>query len=111
GGKGVGEGVVRCGRDLSGGALRAQVNRRVESVGGDPSALAPTPPRPTPIELQQQTQPAPAERRESKSTPAPDSRQQACKQEEERLRQLRANPAREAGARFARALASGSPRP
>jgi len=103
--------VVRFARDLNCVALRPQVNRLVESVGADPSALAPSPPRSTPIEQQAQPQPAASERRESKVTPAPDSRQQACKRDEERLTQLRADPAREAVARFARELSCEDLRP
>jgi hypothetical protein len=103
--------VVRFARDLSCAALRPQVSRLIESVGGEPSALAPSPPRSTPIELQQQNQPAPTERHENKAMPAPDSRQQVCKHDEERLAQLRANPAREAVARFARELSCEDLRP
>jgi uncharacterized caspase-like protein len=106
--------VVRFARDLDCEALRPQVNRLLESVGGQPAALAPAPTRPPPSEHPlplQQPEPAPGERRESKTGPEPDARQHVCKREEERLAQLRANPAREAVARFARELACEELRP
>ncbi len=103
--------VVRFARDLNCAALRPQVSRLMESIGVDPSALAPSQARPTLIENQQQPQPASNERRESNITPEPNTRQQACKREEERLAQLRANPARDAVARFARELSCEDLRP
>jgi uncharacterized caspase-like protein len=102
------EEAVRFARDLKCEALRPQVNRLLESVGGESAILAP---RPTPSEHPQQPEAAPSERRESKTAVVPETRQNLCQREEERLAQLRANPAREAVARFARELACEDLRP
>jgi uncharacterized caspase-like protein len=102
------EEAVRFARDLKCEALRPQVNRLLESVGGESAVVAP---RPTPSEHPQQPEAAPSERRESKTPVVPETRQNLCQREEERLAQLRANPAREAVARFARELACEDLRP
>jgi uncharacterized caspase-like protein len=102
------EEAVRFARDLKCEALRPQVNRLLESVGGESAVVAP---RPTPSEHPQQPEAAPSERRESKTPVGPETRQNLCQREEERLAQLRANPAREAVARFARELACEDLRP
>jgi uncharacterized caspase-like protein len=102
------EEAVRFARDLKCEALRPQVNRLLESVGGESAVVAP---RPTPSEHPQQPEAAPSERRESETPVGPETRQNLCQREEERLAQLRANPAREAVARFARELACEDLRP
>ena len=107
----VREEVARFARELHCAALRPQVNRLLESVGGEPAALAPVPARPAVTEEAPQPAPAPSERRESKTGAGPDAGQHACRRDEERLAQLRANPVREAVARFARELTCEDLRP
>ena len=108
------EEVARFARELSCAELRPQVNRLLESLGGEPVVTAPSPARPAPSGPSEQArQPAlvPSEPRESKTGAAPDVRAQACSRDEERLAQLRANPVREAVARFARELTCEDLRP
>jgi uncharacterized caspase-like protein len=107
----VREEVARFARELHCAALRPQVNRLLESVGGDAAALAPVPARPAPVEEAPQPAPAPSEPRESKTGPRPEPGQHACRRDEERLAELRANPVREAVARFARELTCEDLRP
>src|ERR1043166_2074471 len=107
----VREEVARFARELHCAALRPQVNRLLESVGGQPAALAPVPARPAVTEEAPQPAPVPSERRESKPAVGPDAGQHACRRDEERLAQLRANPLREAVARFARELTCEDLRP
>jgi uncharacterized caspase-like protein len=107
----VREEVARFARELHCAALRPQVNRLLESVGGDAAALAPAPARPVPIEAAPPPAPAPSERRESKTGAGPAAGHPACQRDEERLAQLRANPVREAVARFARELTCEDLRP
>ena len=102
--------VVRFARELHCAALRPQVNRLLESLGGEPAALAPVPAPPAVREPAPQPPPAVPEKRESKTGGEPDSRQ-ACVRDEERLAQLRANPVRDAVARFARELTCEDLRP
>jgi uncharacterized caspase-like protein len=102
--------VVRFARELHCAELRPQVNRLLESLGGAPAALAPVPPPPAAREQAPQPAPVVIERRESKPGGEPD-RQQACRHDEERLAQLRANPVRDAVARFARELTCEDLRP
>ena len=102
--------VVRFARELHCAALRPQVNRLLESLGGgEPAALAPVPAPPAAREQAPQPPPAVPEKRESK-TGESDPRQ-ACRRDEERLAQLRANPVRDAVARFARELTCEDLRP
>ena len=107
----VREEVARFARELHCAALRPQVNRLLESVGGEPAAPVPAPARPAVTEEAPQPAPAPSERRESKTGAAPGAGQHACRRDEERLAQLRANPVREAVARFARELTCEDLRP
>jgi uncharacterized caspase-like protein len=102
--------VVRFARELHCAALRPQVNRLLESLGGEPAALAPVPAPPAVREPPPQPPPAVPEKRESKTGREPDPRQ-ACVRDEERLAQLRANPVRDAVARFARELTCEDLRP
>ena len=102
--------VVRFARELHCAALRPQVNRLLESLGGEPAALAPVPAPPAGREPAPQPPPAVPEKRESKTGGEPD-RRQACVRDEERLAQLRANPVRDAVARFARELTCEDLRP
>jgi uncharacterized caspase-like protein len=105
------EEVARFARELHCAALRPQVNRLLESVGGEPVAVAPAPARPAITEEAPQPAVVPSERRESKPGAVPDPGQHACRRDEERLAQLRANPVREAVARFARELTCEDLRP
>jgi hypothetical protein len=99
----VREDVIRFARDLGCEALRPQVNRLVESVGGAPAADAP---------LRTTTAPAGEERQKAeRAATEADRHQRACKADEEQLSQLRANPTRAAVARFARQLACEDLRP
>jgi uncharacterized caspase-like protein len=102
----VREEVARFARELHCPALRPQVNRLLESVGGEPIAVAPAAPPPPAAEATPPSPPLLNERRESRT---PD--QHACRRDEERLAQLRANPVRDAVARFARELACEDLRP
>jgi uncharacterized caspase-like protein len=102
--------VVRFARELHCAALRPQVNRLLESLGSEPAALAPVPAPPAVREPAPQPPPAVPEKRESKTGGEPD-RRQACVRDEERLAQLRANPVRDAVARFARELTCEDLRP
>jgi len=102
--------VVRFARELTCAELRPQVNRLLESLGGAPAALAPSPTPPAAREPPPQPAPAVIERRESKPGGEPD-RPQACRRDEERLAQLRANPVRDAVAQFARELTCEDLRP
>ena len=102
--------VVRFAGELHCAALRPQVNRLLESLGGEPAALAPVPAPPPAREQAPQPAPAVPEKRESKTGREPDPRQ-ACRRDEERLAQLRANPVRDAVARFARELTCEDLRP
>jgi uncharacterized caspase-like protein len=102
--------VVRFARELHCAALRPQVNRLLESLGGEPAALAPVPAPPAVREPAPQPPPAVSEGRDSKTGREPDPRQ-ACVRDEERLAQLRANPVRDAVARFARELTCEDLRP
>jgi len=106
----VREDVARFARELHCAALRPQVNRLLESVGGAPTALAPMPTPPAPASALDRPTPTPNEPRENKNS-EPDSRSHACRRDEERLTQLRANPSRDAVARFARELACEDLRP
>jgi uncharacterized caspase-like protein len=109
----VREEVTRFARELRCAALRPQVNRLLESVGGDAAALAPAPvpARPAPVEEAPQPAPMPSERRESKTGAGREAGQNACQRDEERLAQLRANPVREEVSRFARELTCDDLRP
>jgi uncharacterized caspase-like protein len=108
------EKVARFARELKCAELRPQVNRLLESLGGQPVVVAPAPVRPAPSEPREEARqpaPVPSERREGNIGAAPDTRAQACRYDEERLAQLRANPARDAVARFARELTCEDLRP
>jgi len=105
------EEVVRFARELKCDALRPQVNRLLESLGAPSAAIAPVPAATPPKEPAPQPAPAPSERPESKAGAEPESRGQACSRDEERLAELRADPTREAVARFARELACEDLRP
>ncbi|MGO8798008.1 MAG: caspase domain-containing protein [Roseiarcus sp.] len=87
--------VARFSRELGCEALRPQVQRLMESLGGGP-VVATQPPSPTPLA------PPAAE---------PQAREQVCKREEARLEQLRADPKVDQVAEFARALACEDLRP
>ncbi|HXW27275.1 MAG TPA: caspase family protein [Xanthobacteraceae bacterium] len=107
--------VVRFAREVRCADLRPQVNRLLESVGGaaprgsgEPPAVAAAPAEATDAE-RQKAEPAAAERREAETESERHAR--VCRRDEERLARLRANPAREAVAQFARELACEELRP
>ena len=89
------ERVAQFARELACETLRPQVQRLIESLGGEP-AVATQPPSPAPA---------------AQPTAAPQTSEQACKREEVRLAALRANPTAGQVAQFARTLACEDLRP
>jgi hypothetical protein len=89
------EQVAQFARELACEALRPQVQRLMESLGGEPVVA---------------TQP-PSSATAAQPAAAPQTREQACKREEVRLAQLRADPTAEQVTQFARTLACEDLRP
>jgi hypothetical protein len=89
------EKVAQLARDLACEALRPQVQRLMESLGGAPALATQSPPAAV----------------AAPSAAASETREQTCKREEARLTQLRADPAADQATQFARTVVCEDLRP